>query len=142
MNRERQSFLDHISQQPWDDGVCRLIYADWLEEHDMLEEATRQREIIPAERWLREFAHRHSDFGDRCDPTEKDIEGNYHHSYHQLLYFLKRHDGYEGFYLPFDTPYDFNDYSDELWRNFEIVTGLKAPDNVYRYEIPPFRCGC
>lgn len=37
---------------------------------------------------------------------------------------------------------NFDAYSDELWENYEIVTGRKAPTGAYRKEMPPFRCAC
>jgi hypothetical protein len=45
-------------------------------------------------------------------------------------------------FLNWDTPYDFDAYSDELWENFQIVTGVKPPEGKYRSERPPFRCAC
>ena len=56
MSPEQQSFIDFIATQPWDDEACHLVYADWLEEHDMLDEAKRQRQYVPSMRWLRKFS--------------------------------------------------------------------------------------
>ena len=150
----RDQFLQSIHENPMDQDL-RQVFADWLDEQGDHDEAERQRKYLDSVAWLREFARKHHGFGYEQYRTseEQDKESRRFHpeydanavyeydSYHQLLYFLSRHvDG--DHYLPFDTPYGFDEYSDELWGHFEVITAIQAPQDEYRSEMPPFRCSC
>jgi uncharacterized protein (TIGR02996 family) len=155
---DRAAFVRAIEAAPWNDPLPRLVYADWLDEHGEVEEAARQRQYVDSERWLREFAatneHFRRDYYDsEAERQEEETKWkaarkgeleHYNSPYEELLSFLtvqataKDDDDY---YLPFVTPSEFSDYSDELWHHFEVVTGIRPPEK-YRYELPPFRCAC
>jgi uncharacterized protein (TIGR02996 family) len=52
---EREQFEVAIVAAPKDDAL-RKVYADWLDEHDEPEEATRQRQWVASYTWLEELA--------------------------------------------------------------------------------------
>ena len=141
MQSDRETFLEANEKEP-DNYDHRYVYADWLDEQGEHEEADRQRRYQESEKWLRAFARKH--FGWEGEEEELDMsdpEDYMYHSYQQLLFFLKRHvDGEH--YLYFDTPYECDDYSEEMWGHFEVVTGMESPTNEYRTTLLPFRCAC
>ena len=149
-----------VAENP-NDHELRCVYADSLDDDGLHDEADRQRQYIPAVNWLKEFAKNDEEFNwdyryfDEYpedgyeDPDKKPCRGNGSRweccGYHQLLMFLEAHEENsitDGFYLGFDTPYKWTGYSPELWQNFEIVTGKKAPLGHDCNEMPPFRCAC
>lgn len=124
-----------------DDTHTRLVYADWLEEQGEAEEADRQRKWPAAKAYLKELAVKHWDWLDEGEDEDIDeIEEHdfYSSSYHRLMYFLERHVD-QNYHLPFDTPYKFNDYSEEMWQHFSVITGHPVQTDT---ELPPFSCGC
>lgn len=147
MKSEQQAFKDAIRQTPCDETL-RLIYADWLEEHNMPKEAAEQRDWRNTSRkWMLEFAKQHHAYGkyhnweEEMREDTKDTEQTQERYCDQFLEFLQGHvDGRGRF--GFDIPYDFREYSDEMWEHFEALTGQK-PQECYRGEMPEnFSCAC
>lgn len=149
----REGFLKALEQNE-DDEPTRLVYADWLDEQGEYEEAARQRKWTAAKKWLVEFAKKHHAYAEYHDWEEEERTGKSKHGYpvdvralaadfySQFMEFLMGHlpGGQHGF--GFDLPYGFAAYSDEMWENFEIVTGLTSPQGENRRQMPPFSCSC
>lgn len=55
MQTERDAFLAALAENP-DDNATRLIFADWLDDHDQPEEADRMQRWKASKEWLTEFA--------------------------------------------------------------------------------------
>lgn len=158
---EQQEFLDYIAQHP-EDSSARLVYADWLEEHDQLEEADRQRKYALAEKWLRKFAKK---CGETCtnynevwntyfesdQSQEAGEQASNAEQYQEITYEMVVQAGID--YIESDGNEWFTQYGSEgardqaygktlkeYWKNIEIVTGLKVP-NKFQDESP-FSCSC
>lgn len=124
-----------------DDNTTRFIYADWLEEHDDIEEADRQRQWPAAKQWLLRLC-------------EEDVSyygsGPFRLSYADLIAFghrvvsertsctviRLRDDDLDavGKALPGDRR--------EFFRNWSIVTGVALPadleDKSFYWECCPY----
>ncbi len=64
----KQAFLEALEKDRYD-ITTRLVFADYLDEHDEPEEATEQRRLATpqwceADRWLREYAARQNCYDD------------------------------------------------------------------------------
>lgn len=57
MHPDRQVFVDALAANE-DDHTTRMIYADWLDEHDEPEEADRMRKLPAAKEWLRQWVQK------------------------------------------------------------------------------------
>lgn len=126
--RELKKFLDAIHENPRD-LTTRLVYADWLDEHDEPELADEQRkfnlEKHDAEQWLREFHKKYDPWGSYEEMVEGALKGSY------------------GFNGSDEGPQVLQSQwgdKDEFWKNIEIVAE-KVIDHDHR-ENASFRCGC
>ena len=124
---EQQAFLAAIKAEP-ENYLHRYVYADWLDEHDMPEEANRQRAFEAADRWLREF---HA-----AEIESRDPDGDPDNiSYAAMLEAARNNPGDSIMTLPFDSPsVDVH----RFWECIQIVTGVIVHDKT----TFPFRCAC
>ncbi len=149
---DQQAFLDAIAADPHNNAL-RHVYADWLDEHDNHEEATRQRMWCSAWKWMEEFAARcHSiewgvwDVASR-EPNRKTLTAD------GVILAGTRYVDYVGTggdsFIYFSS-IDSEDAEElmntletarEFWDNYEIVTGRQVPHN-HRGDGTMFGCGC
>jgi uncharacterized protein (TIGR02996 family) len=146
---EQQRFLKAILDNPkdWD---TRLVYADWLEEHDFPEEATRQRKYRISYEWMKEFAFKHhpySSYNSLDEYNEEELREHEVRILNDWLHFLHGHTlkerelDFGDFYVPFSR-ISFSEYTDEMWAHFEVLTGEVAPTDWKRTRTPNFSCSC
>lgn len=69
---DREPFLKMIAENPLDE-TNRLVFADWLDEHDEPEEASRQRAWVKSFLFLRSFSR---SYDDARYSGEEDDDGN------------------------------------------------------------------
>lgn len=105
-----------------DDVTTRMVYADWLDEHDQPEEADMMRKWPAAKAWLEAF----------------DIGG---HGWRDVLSAIESDWDYITEYGSESWRDEFSDIKDEFYRNLEIVTGKVFSDED-GYQKNPFSCSC
>lgn len=135
-----------------DDVETRMIYADWLEEHGLYDEAERQRKWPAAKAWMIEFCAEN----DESQEDSEYADEIYPMGYEVLLDAAKR--------AATDTPNEddmrwgrgdglcilcynnqgmcdaLQDNRREFWRNFAVLTGIAVPDE--QADESWFRCAC
>jgi uncharacterized protein (TIGR02996 family) len=134
---DREAFLKVIEAAPWDDDHPRLIYADWLDEHDEPEEADRQRKWLTSEKWLRKFVE--DTYSPSYDALIAAAVGDHHKN-------RDEDDDYYGSsfeewgdtkYLHFSGRDASGEIPPEFWDHVAIVTGRVPPVKATR-----FSCSC
>lgn len=123
---ERDAFLAALAADE-DDATTRLVYADWLDEHDMPEEATRQRAWPAAKAWVTAFAPMiGQDYASLMDAAAE---------YHA-----------DGWYTR-DNSESYKDVLLGMWAEFwgywETLTGktVRRPEDK-EWGSAPFTCSC
>jgi uncharacterized protein (TIGR02996 family) len=123
-----------------DDTVTRLVYADWLEDHDEYEEADRQRKWPEAKRWLENICKEHNA---GCREDQK-------LSYDQLLDFGRKVAALTNVNIEVETDIpdsygivtEIRDKIPEFWKAWSIVTGLSLPPSIEQkyYYLSGYCC--
>lgn len=151
MEAERQAFEAALKENP-EDWTTRLIYADWLDEHDMPEESDRQRNYRASHEWMAALAAR---AGQTClnygidmpcddwrDITPDDLIGAgcvYVDSLNDSFgpdYFVQR-----GSERLRDLVYE-EELQEAYWRHWGVLTGRPVPAE-WEYGVEsPFSCSC
>ncbi len=130
MHPEQEAFVAQLRDNP-EDHATRLVYADWLDDHDQPEEADRMRKWRSAREWLARFASSHDQtlqgvvaIGDGYDPKAVG----------------QRDYGDTGLYERLGEP----DVQREFWRCWSVYTGKAEPpqDPDYPDDRNPFTCSC
>lgn len=160
-DEERMSFLRALKANE-DDHATRLVFADWLDDHDQPEEADRMRRWRASRDWLTdwvrsinygkwEYDEGSGDYlldadGSRV-PAKKDNLGDPHTLADAIEagHAAVRGDSYcWGSDAGQDFFFDGQDDGRvaEWWHHWSTVTGAKVPDLERLIETPPFRCAC
>lgn len=120
--RDLYAFMKAIEKNPRD-VKTRLVFADWLDDHDEAELAAEHRawdlKRYDAEIYLRDFARRYAG-GDYEGMLAGLVEGEY-------------------YFGDDDGPYEARGDS-QLWEAVRLVTGADLPED--HVENSSFRCAC
>lgn len=136
---EREAFLRAIAANE-DDTLVRLVFADWLDEHDEHEEAERQRKWPAAKTWLDNVCKEHNA---GCREGQE-------FTYDQLLNFGRCASATtdvmievsSGIPDSYDIVTAIRDRIPEFWRAWSVVTGLPLSLDIEQkyYFLSGFCC--
>lgn len=126
---QQQAFIDHLNKQP-DDTTARLVYADWLDEHDMPEEAWRMRQwpgaVADMMQLADQFVAEENWYTNQPDQVtlQQMIEAGSNSLYNGYGVCISG----EGFKAEgaFDDPVLLK----RFWTNWEILTGRRCGENI------------
>jgi uncharacterized protein (TIGR02996 family) len=161
---EQAAFLEAIKKNE-DDTATRLVYADWLDEHDEPEEADRMRRWQASKQWLLAWA-RSVNYGKwECDedgnylkdesgsrvPAKKDNLGD-PHAYEDVIeaghavcrgeVYCWGSDAAQDYFFTKDYRSGDGEKVREWLSHWSTVTGIVVPNLDRHAKRPPFRCAC
>lgn len=165
---EREAFLTALAENE-DDETTRLVFADFLDEHDEPEEADRMRKWRASKQWMTDWVRsinygkwEYDDDGEYVldvdgsrVPAKTDNLGDPHtlkdaieagHAAVQGKFYSWRTDAGSDYFHGYDM--EEGDYikvdgvrqAAEWFRHWSILTGVEVPGSVI--ESPPFCCAC
>lgn len=112
----QEAFLKALAENE-NDATTRLVYADWLDEQGLHEEADRQRQWPMAREWLEKLCKSPNGWGEI--------------TYDELITFgrevAKEEANKERVYTNSTMWQTLEANSQEFWKNFTIVTGIPLP---------------
>jgi len=134
---EQQAFLAALAEDE-DDAGLRGIYSDWLEDHDLPEEADRQRQWPAAKKWL-------VDFADQCGLTYWTKI-----TYQDVVAAGTNYADNGDYFVQMGSQKAQNLMANEetrqsYWRNWSIITDRPIPGeggNTWDEKPQPFSCSC
>ena len=149
MSDEEKAFIASCEANPVDEAP-RLVFADWLDEHDRPEDAQRQRQWVAAYRFLMPFVRGgEHDYDEKTYKPIPPKDVPFKEMMKSINYWaesIKRKglDRY-GDTICFDSKYAQDELWDktkraEFWRCMEIITGLSASDELRNQE--GYSCAC
>lgn len=164
MYEQQVAFLKAL-QANEDDTTTRLIYADWLDEHDMPEEAARQRQWPYSKQWLVEFAKK---CGSTCVNYDTVTDAYYKRyqqwrregevrgeeppdypepdeqwreiTYQDVVQAGATYLSHEDYFTQKGSESARDQFTPDYWHHWAIVTGFQVPEKK-RYNNP-FSCSC
>lgn len=163
VSRDEQAFLNSLSDNPLDQAG-RGAYADWLDEQDRPDEATRQRKWVVAVQELSRYSRAWQDskfvgydesrlgkWGDPEPVYKSGIDKEGHDGIvREAGEWGTMVEGKDTYFGPEPNVFFATDAAQELMRNrtnrekffaaLEVVTGVKAPAKLLKQEF--FRCAC
>lgn len=158
MTSDEASLLAAIDAAPLDEGL-RGVYADFLDEQDRPEEATRQRKFVAAYHTICEFTRDYTE-GWEYDADGEQIPGSLKYDFGKVMREVahwresieKNGQTYRtrwGFDMTHELCFSTDHAQDALndpdtrrrfWEAFEVLTGYRPPDDIRHQEW--YRCAC
>ena len=137
---QRNAFEKALLETPLD-SLTRGVYADWLEEQGLDDEAQRQRDWTPAYDFLKKFADPYALYVDEDTPTPK---GYVYADVMREIEGWKEQIQREGNVIfgsnyCQDTLHD-PEIKEKFWRAFEVITGVSPPLKLRQREW--YGCAC
>ena len=147
MNSKYGPFAEALSRNPLDHST-RLIYADWLDEEGLSDDADRQRKFVPAFLFLAEFTEERYNQNNWNDSEGNLIIGPDGLDYSRVLAEIAYWEETIRNRTPdivFGSDYAQEAMSDpdtrkKFWDCFQTVTGTVPPQVVVDQEW--YRCAC